>query len=129
MCLTEQPFYQLNVAVDVRGNNGKLLSEFYKSQGGPTAYLGTTAPGFPNMFTLMGPNTVTGHASVIFSEESQVCINVSLYEAMEDFSDVDHRVDQLYVPAAQAHHRSESPDLRSTPKRLRRVQHYDSETS
>ncbi len=29
-------------------------------------------PGFPNLFVLGGPNTLTGHTSVIFTEEVQV---------------------------------------------------------
>ncbi|KDN40460.1 hypothetical protein RSAG8_08080, partial [Rhizoctonia solani AG-8 WAC10335] len=41
-------------------------------QGGPTAYMGTTVPDFPNFFTLLGPNTATGHGSVIHSEEVQI---------------------------------------------------------
>lgn len=36
------------------------MADYYKEQGGPTAYMGTTVPGFPNLFTLLGPNTVTG---------------------------------------------------------------------
>lgn len=57
------------------------LSEYYDSKGGPEAYLGTTTPGFPNYFILMGANTATGHASVIFSEEVQVRVVVVSYQA------------------------------------------------
>jgi len=64
-------FTVLNVGLDIKGREGRL-SEFHESKGGPEAYLGTTTPGFPNFFTLMGPNTATGHASVIFSEEVQI---------------------------------------------------------
>ena len=47
-------------SIDVRGIGGKSLLNYYKEEGGPTAYMGTTTPGFPNWFTLLGPNTVTG---------------------------------------------------------------------
>ncbi|KAH8116828.1 FAD/NAD-binding domain-containing protein [Phellopilus nigrolimitatus] len=56
--------------IHLKGKEGTTLNEYFDSQGGPTAYLGTTVPGFPNFFTLMGPNTATGHASIIFSEEA-----------------------------------------------------------
>jgi cation diffusion facilitator CzcD-associated flavoprotein CzcO len=35
------------------------------------AYLGTTIPGFPNAFLLLGPNVGLGHSSMIFMMESQ----------------------------------------------------------
>ncbi|KAG8736808.1 hypothetical protein FRC10_008939 [Ceratobasidium sp. 414] len=78
-------------SISVTGVGGKTMAEYFKEEGGPTAYMGTTAPGFPNWFSLLGPNTATGrilsvhsfhgplthfvlvgHASVIYSEEVQV---------------------------------------------------------
>ncbi|KAI0074670.1 FAD/NAD-P-binding domain-containing protein [Panus rudis PR-1116 ss-1] len=56
----------------VRGREGISIDEYNNQHGGPTAYLGTTVPGFPNFFMLGGPNTTTGHGSVIFTEEVQV---------------------------------------------------------
>ncbi|SCZ92516.1 BZ3500_MvSof-1268-A1-R1_Chr5-2g07934 [Microbotryum saponariae] len=35
-------------------------------------YLGTLVAGFPNYFWIMGPNTATGHSSVIFTSECQM---------------------------------------------------------
>ncbi|KZT37983.1 FAD/NAD(P)-binding domain-containing protein [Sistotremastrum suecicum HHB10207 ss-3] len=58
--------------LEVTGSKGITIREYWERQKGPTAYLGTTMSGFPNYFTLLGPNTATGHASVIFSEESQI---------------------------------------------------------
>ncbi|KAJ7684236.1 hypothetical protein DFH06DRAFT_1462606 [Mycena polygramma] len=57
--------------VHVKGVD-QTVSEYYQAQGGPTAYLGTTLPGFPNFFTIFGANTATGYTSVIFAEEVQV---------------------------------------------------------
>ena len=75
--------------MNVHGTRG-TLKEYNDAHGGPTAYLGTTVPGFPNFFMMQGmllpsiaafslitdtgsgPNTTTGHTSVIFSEESQI---------------------------------------------------------
>ncbi|KAJ1308247.1 hypothetical protein OPQ81_003962 [Rhizoctonia solani] len=61
-----------SLALDVTGINGQRLQEYYDREGGPTGYMGTTIPGFPNWFTMLGPNTVTGHSSVIFAEELQM---------------------------------------------------------
>ncbi|KAJ6471235.1 hypothetical protein C8R47DRAFT_1179509 [Mycena vitilis] len=56
----------------VVGNTGKTVQEYYDSQGGPKAYLGTTIPGFPNLLVIGGPNTASGHTSVILTEEMQI---------------------------------------------------------
>jgi len=42
------------------------------SDGTPSAYFGTCISGFPNFFVLMGPNTVTGHLTVIYTVECQI---------------------------------------------------------
>lgn len=46
------------------------------SSGSAQAYYGTCVSEFPNFFILMGPNTTTGHLSVIYSTECE--INFSL---------------------------------------------------
>lgn len=38
----------------------------------PEAFLGTTVPGYPNLFFIVGPNTGLGHNSMIYIIESQV---------------------------------------------------------
>ncbi|KAA1469509.1 FAD/NAD(P)-binding domain-containing protein [Dentipellis sp. KUC8613] len=58
--------------LNIRGSNGQTLQEYYASQGGAAAYLGSNVPGFPNFFTLLGPNSAVGHASVVFMEEVQI---------------------------------------------------------
>ncbi|THH10708.1 hypothetical protein EW145_g1154 [Phellinidium pouzarii] len=67
-----------SMQVDMKGSGGKTMQEYFNEQGGPTAYLGTTVPGFPNYFMLMGPNTTTGHNSIVFSEEAQIDYAVQL---------------------------------------------------
>jgi 4-hydroxyacetophenone monooxygenase len=57
---------------EVRGRGGRLLSEVWNGDDG-RAYLGLTIPGFPNFFTLYGPNTQTGHGgSLIHTVEAQL---------------------------------------------------------
>ena len=58
--------------IDVRGRAGRTLHEQWGDDD-PRAYLGITAPGFPNLFFLYGPNTKLGHGgSIIFQAECQV---------------------------------------------------------
>ena len=55
--------------IGVTGENGVSLREHWKD--GAYAYLGVTTSGFPNMFMLYGPNTNTGHTSIIYKLEAQ----------------------------------------------------------
>lgn len=67
---------------DVRGRGGRLLREAWNDDDG-RAYLGLTIPGFPNFFTLYGPNTQTGHGgSLIHTVESQLEYLEGLLRAM-----------------------------------------------
>lgn len=52
------------------GAQGLELKDAWKE--GAESYYGVTTKGFPNLFQLLGPNTVLGHNSVIFMIESQV---------------------------------------------------------
>ena len=52
------------------GRDGRSLAEVWG--GSPTAHVGTTVAGFPNLFILQGPNTGLGHNSVILMIEAQV---------------------------------------------------------
>jgi cation diffusion facilitator CzcD-associated flavoprotein CzcO len=56
--------------MNVTGRDGVKLADAWSS--GPEALLGTTVAGFPNLFTLVGPNTGLGHSSMVFMVESQV---------------------------------------------------------
>jgi cation diffusion facilitator CzcD-associated flavoprotein CzcO len=58
------------VSHQVWGRQGRSLAQEWT----PTmrAYLGTTVPGFPNLFLLLGPNTGLGHSSVVLMIEAQL---------------------------------------------------------
>lgn len=60
--------------MEIRGRDGITLNEHWDrvTQGAPQAYFGTCVSDFPNFFILMGPNTVTGHLSVIYTVECQI---------------------------------------------------------
>ena len=56
----------------VIGKGGKLLQDVWDERGGPQAYMGAAIDEFPNFFILFGPNTATGHSSVILASENMV---------------------------------------------------------
>jgi cation diffusion facilitator CzcD-associated flavoprotein CzcO len=63
--VTDQPLLER-----VRGRDGVLLAD--ANPGTMKAHNGTTFAGFPNLFTLVGPNTGLGHNSIIYMIESQL---------------------------------------------------------
>jgi cation diffusion facilitator CzcD-associated flavoprotein CzcO len=62
---------ELPVAERIVGREGRTLAEEWAGAG-MSAYKGTTVHGFPNLFTIVGPNTGQGHTSMVFIIESQV---------------------------------------------------------
>jgi cation diffusion facilitator CzcD-associated flavoprotein CzcO len=58
------------ISYPVLGRGGATLAERWAAF--PRAYLGTSVPGFPNLFIVTGPNTGIGHTSAIFLIESQM---------------------------------------------------------
>lgn len=56
----------------VAGKEGKDLVEVMQERGGAQAYQGTAMDGFPNFFIIFGPNTATGHSSVVMASENMV---------------------------------------------------------
>jgi cation diffusion facilitator CzcD-associated flavoprotein CzcO len=55
-------------SLDVYGSSGTRLRDDWRD--GAEAYLGTVVPGYPNLFTLYGPNT-NGVTSIIYILEAQ----------------------------------------------------------
>jgi cation diffusion facilitator CzcD-associated flavoprotein CzcO len=60
----------------IRGRDGRTLEAAWAERG-MHAYLGTTVPGFPNLFLLLGPNTGIGHTSAVFMIECQIGLVVA----------------------------------------------------
>ncbi len=61
----------LPIAERLTGRDGRTLADVW-AEHGMSAYKGTTVPGFPNLFLLVGPNTGLGHSSMVFVIEAQV---------------------------------------------------------
>ncbi|PMS14953.1 4-hydroxyacetophenone monooxygenase [Trinickia dabaoshanensis] len=66
----------------VRGRGGVDIVDVWRD--GAHAYLGTTLPGFPNFFMIVGPNTGLGHHSMVFMIESQIEYILGALRAMRD---------------------------------------------
>lgn len=75
--VTEMP-----AAARVVGRDGRTLRDVW--EGAPEAYLGTTVAGFPNLFTLLGPNTGLGAGSIVTMIEAQLDYAVACLAAMDD---------------------------------------------
>ncbi|KAF2477325.1 cyclohexanone 1,2-monooxygenase [Lindgomyces ingoldianus] len=66
--------------MEILGRRGVRLENFWDktTQSVAQAYFGTCVPDFPNFFIMMGPNTVTGHLSVIYTVECQINFTLRL---------------------------------------------------
>lgn len=72
---TEPPVAHL-----LTGSHGTTLAEHWS--GSPSAHLGTTVAGFPNLFLMYGPNTNLGHSSIVYMLESQAAYLVAALRVM-----------------------------------------------
>jgi cation diffusion facilitator CzcD-associated flavoprotein CzcO len=61
---------ELKPPCPVIGPQGRTLHASWAQA--PEGYLGTMVAGFPNLFTVIGPNTTLGHNSMVFIIESQL---------------------------------------------------------
>lgn len=75
--VTEMP-----AAARVTGRDGRTLQDVWR--GTPEAFLGTTVAGFPNLFTLMGPNTGLGAGSIVTMVEAQLDYALACLDAMDE---------------------------------------------
>ncbi|MCW2815236.1 MAG: hapE 1 [Nocardioides sp.] len=72
---------ELPITEHITGREGHTLAAQFEEKG-MSAYKGTTVPGFPNLFMLVGPNTGLGHSSMVFMIESQVAYVVDAVRTM-----------------------------------------------
>lgn len=56
--------------LEVRGLNERTLAEAWHER--REAYMGCTVSGFPNLFFIIGPNSGTGHNSLVYIMECQI---------------------------------------------------------
>jgi cation diffusion facilitator CzcD-associated flavoprotein CzcO len=62
--------FNATAGMTIRGRGGRTLAADWAD--GPEGYLGVAVSGYPNLFTIMGPNSGLGHNSIVFMIEAQV---------------------------------------------------------
>jgi cation diffusion facilitator CzcD-associated flavoprotein CzcO len=98
-------FHVLDMPVGrlVHGRDGRALAHVW--DGSPRAHLGSTVPGFPNFFILLGPNTGLGHNSMVYMIESQIAYVMDALRAMRssgaDIVEVRQEVERAYNAEVQ----------------------------
>lgn len=74
----------LTARLGIVGRDGQALADAWAGDN-PSAYLGITVPGFPNLFLMYGPNTNLAHGgSIIFHVECQARYITKLLVAMAE---------------------------------------------
>jgi cation diffusion facilitator CzcD-associated flavoprotein CzcO len=68
--------------MEITGRDGLTLDKAWA--GGPRAYRMTAIPGFPNLFTVLGPNSPTGSISLQYSAERTANYIVGFLEMLRD---------------------------------------------
>lgn len=68
----------------VKGRGERNIVDEMEARGGPQAYQGTAMDGFPNFFMIFGPNTATGHSSVILASENMVKYSLKFIKKILD---------------------------------------------
>ncbi|KAL3462337.1 hypothetical protein BJX64DRAFT_288460 [Aspergillus heterothallicus] len=85
----------------------------------PHAYYGTCVSSFPNFFILNGPNTATGHTSVIFTVECQINFTLKVLDPILRPLHLT-TISTLISPHTPTHSSSHSPSLFSRLRRTRK---------
>ncbi|KAF2661436.1 FAD/NAD(P)-binding domain-containing protein [Lophiostoma macrostomum CBS 122681] len=89
----------------VTGQGDKDLVQTMDDRGGPQAYQGTAMDGFPNFFMIFGPNTATGHTSVVLASENMVMYSLKFIKLLlhgeASVIDVKHEAEVAYTDDLQ----------------------------
>lgn len=67
--------------LEVRGLDGRTLTDSWGER--REAYLGCTVSGFPNLFFVIGPNSGTGHNSLVYIMECQIGYIMKLMRTLD----------------------------------------------
>ena len=117
--------------IDIVGREGRTLASEWADED-PTALLGMTVPGFPNLFVMYGPNTNMGHGgSGIWLAETQAryitdrladmaAVGATSIECRADVErEYTERIDELHDslvwthPGVRTYYRNENGQVRS----------------
>jgi cation diffusion facilitator CzcD-associated flavoprotein CzcO/acetyl esterase/lipase len=101
VCATGFDTVHLLSSIRVTGLNGQTLRDAWGNV--PQAYYGISVSGFPNLFTMLGPNTATGHTSTLLFIEPGVQHAIACMKAVLNGK---HRWIQVRPEVMQAHNAS-----------------------
>lgn len=92
--------------VEIVGLGGETMPQHWaKTGGGPGAYNCTVMNGFPNFFALQGPNSLSGHTSVVMASENScnyaLRVIKPLLEGRGTVAEVSHDAEKEYVGRIQ----------------------------
>ncbi len=91
----------LPIAHRIHGRDGRSLAAYWN--GSAHAYLGSSIPGYPNLFMIVGPNTGLGHNSQVYMIEAQIDFTLDAIKTMrtQGLATVDVEADheQAYTQA------------------------------
>ncbi len=101
--------------IEVRGRDGVELQEAWATA--PSAHLGMSVPGFPNLFLMYGPNTNLGVGSIVTMIEAQARYIAQAATVIRDLPGAALEVTARRMPALDARCRlgSRAPSGRSAP--------------
>ncbi|KAL6155875.1 hypothetical protein ACJQWK_05494 [Exserohilum turcicum] len=89
----------------VIGKDGKDLVQVMEDRGGAQAYQGSAMDGFPNFMMIFGPNTATGHSSVVMASENMVNYSLNFVRLLLNDDartvDVKHEAEVAYTNEMQ----------------------------
>ena len=111
---------EMQSSYDIIGRDGVRLADIWETDN-PRAYIGSTVPGFPNFFTILGPNVGLGHGgSMIKAIELQTSYILSIVSRMiqkdartvevksEVFEAYNNRIDEAHNGMVWTHEGTEN---------------------
>ncbi|KAJ5001779.1 Baeyer-Villiger monooxygenase [Colletotrichum sp. SAR 10_66] len=89
----------------VIGRGGETIDQHWESFGGAEAYNCTILNNFPNLFVLLGPNSLTGHTSAIIAAENSINFSLRIIKPLLDgkgtIVEVKRNAEEEYVEQMQ----------------------------
>ncbi|KAH9238349.1 hypothetical protein K456DRAFT_1758791 [Colletotrichum gloeosporioides 23] len=89
----------------VIGRGGETIDQHWESFGGAEAYNCTILNNFPNLFVLLGPNSLTGHTSAIIAAENSINFSLRIIKPLLDgkgtIVEVKRDAEEAYVEQMQ----------------------------
>ncbi|MFM2280422.1 MAG: hypothetical protein RLZZ444_2653, partial [Pseudomonadota bacterium] len=111
---------EMQSSYSITGKDGQQLRDVWEGDN-PRAYIGSTVPGFPNFFTILGPNVGLGHGgSMIKAIELQTSYIFSVIARMveagarsvevreETYEDYNRRIDEAHGRMVWTHEGTEN---------------------